>query len=77
MEDYKTIKGTKSVTGEEIKVHDVCRATSTNEILIVVEAVNHHHKIKGLAAENTITGAGDWLSVYLDGELEVIANLTQ
>lgn len=77
MENYKMVKGSKSTTGKEIKLHDVCRAVSTNEILIVVEAVNHHHKIKGLAVENRVTGAGDWLSIYPDGELEVIANLAQ
>lgn len=77
MENYKIIKGSKSTTGEEIKLHDICKSVSTNEILIVVEAVNHHHKIKGLAVENNVTGAGDWLSVYPDGELEVIANLNQ
>lgn len=77
MEKYKIIEGSKSTTGEEIKLHDICRSVSTNEILIVVEAVNHHHKLKGLAVENNVTGAGDWLSVYPDGELEVIANLNQ
>lgn len=77
MEKYKIIDISKSTTGEEIKLHDICRSVSTNEILIVVEAVNHHHKIKGLAVENNVTGARDWLSVYPDGELEVIANLNQ
>ncbi|WP_336663256.1 hypothetical protein [Kurthia gibsonii] len=77
MENYKIIEGSKSATGEEIKLHDICRSVSTNEILIVVKAVNHHHKLKGLAVENKVTGASDWLSIYPDGELEVIANLNQ
>lgn len=77
MENYKIIEGSKSTTGEEIKLHDICRSVSTNEILIVVEAWNHYHKSKGLAVENKVTGARDWLSVYPDGELEVIANLNQ
>lgn len=77
IENYKFIKGSKSTKGVDIKLHDICRSVSTNEILIVVNAVNHFHKTKGLAVENDVTGAGDWLSVYPDGELEVIANLEQ
>lgn len=77
MKNYKVIKASKSTKGVDIKLHDICRSVSTNEILIVVEAVNHHHKIKGLAVQNNVTGAGDWLSVYPDGELDVIANLNQ
>lgn len=62
--------------GNFIKLHDVCRAISTQEIVIIYEGVNEKHKIKGLVADNEVTGAGDWLSVYPDGELEVLCNLT-
>ena len=77
IDEYKVLESIKNTKGEDIKLHDVCRSVSTNEILIVVEAVNHHHKLRGLAVENEVTGAGDWLSVYPDGELEVLANLSQ
>lgn len=65
------IEGSKSTTGEEIKLHDVFRSVRT------VEAFNHYLKIKGLAVENRVTGVRAWLSVYPQGELEVIANLKQ
>lgn len=66
----------KCAKGNVIKIHDVCRSITTNEIVIVGEGVNKVHQIKGLVADNEVTGAGDWLSVYPDGELEVLCNLT-
>lgn len=66
----------KCSKGNTIKLHDVCRSLSTNEIVIVREGVNKTHQLKGLTADNTVTGAGDWLSVYPNGELEVLCNLT-
>lgn len=66
----------KCSKGVVIKLHDVCRSISTNEIVIIGEGVNKTHKIKGLVADNDVTGAGDWLTVYPDGELEVLCNLT-
>lgn len=65
----------KCSKGNIIKLHDVCRCTGTNEIIIVCESINKFHKFKGLSADNDITGSGDWLSVYPDGELEVLCNL--
>lgn len=75
--NYRVLEGALSTTGEEVKLHDICKTSSTNEILIISEGFNHHHKTKGLVAENEVTGRKDWLSVYPDGELEVLANLSQ
>lgn len=66
----------KCAKGNVIRLHDVCRSVSTGEILVVRECVNQAHEMEGLAADNDITGAGDWLDVYPDGELEVLCNLT-
>lgn len=66
----------KCNVGNTIKLHDVCRSISTQEIIIVEEGVNKAHKLRGLVANNEVTGAGDWLDVYPDGELEVLCNLT-
>lgn len=77
IDSYKILDGSKNTKGEDIKLHDICRTVSTNEILIIVEGVNHHHKLKGLSAINDITGASDWLHIYPDGELEVLGNLAQ
>ena len=65
----------KCTKGNFIKLHDVCRCVSTNEIVIVGLGVNEVHQMKGLVADNEVTGAGDWLSVYPNGELEVLCNL--
>lgn len=66
----------KCSKGNDIKLHDVCRSITTNEIVIIGEGVNKTHKTKGLVADNEVTGTGDWLTVFPDGELEVLCNLT-
>ena len=37
--------------------------------------MNDHHKTKGLNARNNFIGAGDWLDVYPNGELEILGNV--
>ena len=76
--DYKNYKNcVEEVTdknGIVIKYHDVVR-TSEGEILLVGFGVNDHHKTKGLNARNNFIGAGDWLDVYPNGELEILGNV--
>ncbi|MEK4425892.1 hypothetical protein [Solibacillus sp. FSL K6-1523] len=66
----------KCSKGNIIKLHDICRSISTKEIVIIGEGVNEVHQTRGLVADNEVTGAGDWLTVYPDGELEVLCNFT-
>lgn len=59
--------------GKQIKLYDVCRNVTTNEVMLVTSARNSNGSI-GLSVTNKIVGISDWLDVYPDGELEVIGN---
>ncbi|HIX41935.1 MAG TPA: hypothetical protein H9983_01555 [Candidatus Kurthia intestinigallinarum] len=61
--------------GNIIKLHDVCRSISTDEVVVIVSGMNKVHQLEGLGAVNDVTGCNDWLSIYPDGELEVLCNL--
>lgn len=74
-ETYKNcVEPVEDKTGKIIKYHDVVK-TSNGELLLVEFGVNHHHKTKGLTAENSYVGLGDWLDVYPNGELEIVGNV--
>lgn len=59
--------------GKQIKLYDVCRNVTTNEVMLVTSAKNSNGNT-GLSVTNKIVGISDWLDVYPDGELEVIGN---
>ena len=77
-EEYKEYKNcvdqVKDVNGKVIEYHDVVK-DKDGEILLVGFGVNHHHKTKGLNANNEFNGRGGWLDVYPDGELEILGNV--
>lgn len=59
--------------GKQIKLYDVCKNVTTDEVMLVTNAKNSDGNM-GLSVTNEIAGISDWLDVYPDGELEVIGN---
>lgn len=61
------------VHGKQIKLYDVCKNVTTNEIVLIINAKNDNGNV-GLSVTNEIAGISDWLDVYPDGELEIMGN---
>lgn len=62
------------INGKVIKADDVCGEVGTGQIWFIKTGFNHTRKITGLIAVNDVGDSGDWLDVYADGELKIIAN---
>lgn len=69
----KRINKRYDINGKEIKVHDVCKNTTTNEIVLVVYGYNYS-RVCGLAVENKLAGIEDWLDVYPSETFEILGN---
>lgn len=69
----KDCKKVFDCNGKQIKLYDVCKNVTTNEVMLVTSAKNSNGNT-GLSVTNNIAGISDWLDVYPDGELEVIGN---
>lgn len=69
----KKVKNVFDIHGNQIKLYDVCKNITTDEIVLITEAINECG-VHGLSVTNKIAGIDDWLDVYPDGELEILGN---